>query len=264
MGIVNVLLIRYQGGWTTVEDATSIAAYGRIEGFLSLGAVESLDEVQRIAEATFDTLASPRFQTTVTVEPTADSDKPYVAFGIEDLISVPNESGTAEDMRVKAITVAEDAEGQVTYTPEVRDVLEDDAEKLARWLSQLANGALGGTSRSATAPIDKATGEKATLPVLEVMFSVDGTVDSGTLAPYRAWERLHFTDWSITALTAGTSATSVDLTVNGTVVASMTLGASAEEVTGSLSVDLEPGDVMTVDLDAGAAVEDLSVQVLAG
>jgi hypothetical protein len=118
--IANALLVRWSDGFIEVVDATSIAAIGRREAFLSAGNAPSVDEATRIAEAVLFQYATEQEEITAAVEPIDDDDQPYVAFAVGDAITVPDSSGTPVFRRVVGLTVTEDDDGDLTYAPELK------------------------------------------------------------------------------------------------------------------------------------------------
>lgn len=148
--MINALLVRWSKGWHEVIDADSIAAHGRHEALLGLGAVESVEELERIAGRQLDAYGTVREEIAGNLAPVGAADTPYVAFEVGDTIGVPASDGSPSQERVTALTVAEDENGQLTWVPELRDVLLTQAERLEQGLKKMADGTLGGESRVAT------------------------------------------------------------------------------------------------------------------
>ena len=260
MALVNALLVRYAGGYHTAEDAASIAAYGRHEGFLSLGALQSTTEVDRVCAAVFTRLANPAETITAGVEPTGVGDVPFDDFDVADWITAP--SGA---VRVESVTVTEDAEGNPIYAPELETAAQVLEQTIDRWLSRMANGALGGASASASpaSPSSELTKriaatEKPKIPP----FSLSGQVavdDSGE------WES--DVDFRLTKVVArvravGSGPTVVSIRKNGVEVATVTIAAGAKRgVSAALAVDFTAEtDVLSFTVTtAGALAEDLVV-----
>jgi hypothetical protein len=119
--LVNVLLVRWAGGWEEVRDEPSITAHGRAEGYLDLGAQESLSEAVRLSRAHMDDAARIRTQATVDVAPLGAADKPVVAFTIGDFVNVPNWAGASQATRVVAIGGAVDEDGYVSFSVDISD-----------------------------------------------------------------------------------------------------------------------------------------------
>lgn len=147
--ITNALLIRWSGGWAERVNAASVTTHGRREAVLGLGAVQSIDEVYRIADEQLEIYASPREQISADIEPMSDTDTPYLGFTVGDTITVPDSTGTPSAERVIAITVSEDEDGHVTYAPELHDVILGMQERFGQNLKKLANGTLRGDSKVA-------------------------------------------------------------------------------------------------------------------
>lgn len=145
----NALLVRWAGGWTEVTDTASIAAHGRQGGLLGLGAAQTVEEAQRIATEQFATFADPREALTVDLVPVDDTDRPYPGFLIGDTVTAPlRDTPTSE--RVIALTVAQDDDGQVSYVPELHDVILAAQERHEQALKKMADGTMRGDSVVAT------------------------------------------------------------------------------------------------------------------
>lgn len=150
MALQNSLLVRYAEGYHVVEDAASIAAQGRHEGYLELGSAQSVDEVERIAGAILARSAVPAVATTAAVEPVGPADTPYTAFDVGDWITAPDETATPTLFRVFSIAYTEDDEGNPIFAPELRSAADEAEVRFARWLKRMSNGALGGSTESAS------------------------------------------------------------------------------------------------------------------
>lgn len=268
MTLANVLLVRYAYGWHEVVDAASVAAYGRHEAFLSLGAAQSTAEVERVAAALFTVQAAPRVSTTVGLEPTGAGDDPYVDFDVADYVTAPDETGAPAPQRVLGLTVTEDAEGNPVFAPELSSLADELDSRLQRWLKRMADGTLGGTAESATpaAPTAAASGNaSATADVGEQTFSLQGavyTAVSGRYWPQRAGRLL---DVTANVDVAGTTDTVLDVRLDGSTVGTVTIPAGSTAVEYLELTDTFDGpriDHVTVAVtSAGAGARDLVVQV---
>lgn len=120
----SALLVRWNGGWHEVVDHAAVASFGRVEGFLSLGAVQSVGEAERLATAELDEqFAKIREQTTLEHRPEDLTQIPYVAYVPSDRITAPNFAGTADDYPVQSMSVAEDDDGVLSFTPTIGDTI---------------------------------------------------------------------------------------------------------------------------------------------
>lgn len=149
--IVTALLVKWSNGWHEIARPAAIAAHGRKEGLLGLGAVQSLAEVATVAGRQLEIFGDPRTEIACDLAPVDAGDTPYVAFGVGDTVMVPDVGGRPPSReRVQAITVAMDDDGIVTYAPELRDALLDERERFAEAITKMANGTLGGESKVGT------------------------------------------------------------------------------------------------------------------
>jgi hypothetical protein len=149
----SVLLVRWARGWHEVTDDVALAAFGRSESTLALGAQESLAEVERVAAAQL--AQEPREAIEVDLVPVDATDTPYSAFSVGDVVTVTTSTGVTTGERIVALTVAEDENGRLTYAPELRDVILTQQERFEQAISRMAGGAMAGTSPVAT-PIPNA------------------------------------------------------------------------------------------------------------
>lgn len=147
----NALLCRWSGGWHEVSDPASIAAHGRAEALLELGAAQSIPEVETVARPQLAIYADPRLAIAVEIEPASATDTPYLGFGLGDRITaIDPASGTGSPERVMAMTVSEDDDGHPTYAIELRDIILDAQERTAQAIKKMINGTMRGDSKVAT------------------------------------------------------------------------------------------------------------------
>lgn len=148
--ITTALLVRWTNGWHDVTSAAGVAAHGRKEAALGLGASQDINEVNTVANQQLAIFADPRTEIATDLWPRDAADTPYVAFTTADRVMVPDLPGQPPSREVvQAITVTQDEDGNVTYAAELRDVLLDERERFAETLTKMANGTLGGDSRVA-------------------------------------------------------------------------------------------------------------------
>lgn len=143
---INALLCRWAEGWREVLHPVSIAAYGRREAFLSLGAVQTRDEVDRVGGMQLSVVANPRMAIAADLAPMGQADKPYRTFNVGDTITVPDYGGGTISQRVRALTGAEDDNGEITYSPELGDLILEEQERTLQAVKKMADGTLEGDS----------------------------------------------------------------------------------------------------------------------
>jgi hypothetical protein len=147
---VNVLLCRWIGGWREVRNEASIASYGRREALMGLGALQSPQEVDRVAGQQLAIFGDQRMAIAADLEPMGAADRPYRAWNVGDTITVPAYGGGTISERVRALTGAEDDNGEITYSPELGDLVLETQERLEQGLKKMADGTLDGESPVAT------------------------------------------------------------------------------------------------------------------
>lgn len=129
-----VALVRWSGGWHEVVDAAGLAASGRKEAMLSLGAQQSIAEVERVAGRELSgAFARAREQLTAEHRPASVTERPYVGYQPSDMVTADNFDGTPTLFPVIGMAVSEDDDGQLTFVPAIGDVIvgiEDLQEQL--------------------------------------------------------------------------------------------------------------------------------------
>lgn len=259
MAIVNALLVRYARGFRRLSWAPSVAIHGRKEGFLSLGAIDSAAEVDRIASALFATMAFPVVTSTASLEPEGEADQPYTGFEVADRVTAPDEDGTPTSFRVRSLTVTEDNEGNPVFVPELRDVTLERDDAVQRWLKRMVNGTLGGRSDSAS-PVVERPGPLPP-PTRELPpFSLPGLVaisESGRFYPPRPTRVVRV---GAALQIAGSGSTTVQIRKNGVAAKTLTVPAGATRATDDSTFSLSTNDYLSVAVTAvGAGASDLVV-----
>lgn len=262
-GIVNSMLIKWTGGWRTLSRSSSIAVHGRKEGFLRLGNVTEVSEVDRIVTALFNRLAGPVVSTTATIEPSGTGDEPYIDFAVADSITAPDETGVPTSYRVRAMTVTEDNEGNPIFVPELRDVLEERDDAVQRWLARMTDGALGGRTASAS-PTPEQLPEPHGPPMLELPpFSLAGTVIVSESGRYYPPSLLRLVRLQAALGVAGTTSTTVVVKRNGTVVATLVVPAGSTQAHMELSIAVPTSSYLTMGVTvAGTGARNLVMTTL--
>lgn len=148
----NVLLVRYHTTWTEVTNAASITANGRREAMLALGAIQTREEAERVATQELGYLTDTRTMITVTQDDsyTSDANTPYLAYRPGDTITVPDENLAPVAERVIAITVEEDDDGELTFVPELKDLILAAEERFEQDIRKMNRGNLGGSSTASS------------------------------------------------------------------------------------------------------------------
>lgn len=145
----NALLGRWSGGWVEAVDAAAVAAQGRREAFVSVGAAQTAAEATAILVAQLADLAKVREGVTVETDP-VDAAYPYLTYLVGDTIDVADEALALQPTRVNAISMTEDDDGEVTWAPEAGDLLLGEAEAFNAALKKMANGTLSGRVAAST------------------------------------------------------------------------------------------------------------------
>lgn len=129
--VINSFLVHYDGGWLEYEVKDSIAKYGRTEGFITLGDLTTPTKVIKTMDKLTAGLSKPAGEAgSIDVKMKALGQPsgslipvpgavPFLDFEVGDTISALNEYGNYDKYRVMALTVSEDANGQLSFDPEL-------------------------------------------------------------------------------------------------------------------------------------------------
>jgi hypothetical protein len=143
--ITTVLLVFWANGWAEIIDNEGVALHGRREATLGLGAVQSVDEVTRIASEQLRLYGRPRVEVSADIAPVGNDDRPYRGYLVGDVLNgIPGPTGPAAQ-RLTELTVSEDINGEVTYAPTMGDLILEAQEKFSEQLKKMANGTLEGS-----------------------------------------------------------------------------------------------------------------------
>lgn len=147
---INVLLVRWDGGWREIRNQPSIDEFGRREALLSIAAISSPEEVDRVAGRQLDVFAHPRMAIAADHAPHGRGDRPFFDYNVGDTITVPDYGGGTVSQRVRAISGAEDDNGEITYSPELGDLILEEQERTLQSIKKMVDGTLEGESPVAT------------------------------------------------------------------------------------------------------------------
>jgi hypothetical protein len=91
-------------------------------------------------------VAYPRVAVAADHDPIGLSDRPYRSYNVGDIITVPNYGAGKSGQRVRSITGAEDDDGEVTYSPELGDLVLEEQERVMQAVKKMSDGTLEGDS----------------------------------------------------------------------------------------------------------------------
>ena len=152
--IKNAILTRYEGGYRTDTDASSISTNGRRESFLSLTSTTNSAATTAAIGEYLDVLDSGITTVRAGLLPTTAAETPYAgSWGPGATVTVPRLSNslTGEVMQVRSITVTEDdGTAVLSFTPELVRPATTRFEQADGQLRQLNDGTLNGRSAAAT------------------------------------------------------------------------------------------------------------------
>jgi hypothetical protein len=263
----NSTLIRYQGGHREVEDASSVSEHGTRGLYLELGAVQGAAEADETARVVMENRAQPAYSTEAVLAPHNAAATPYDGFLVGDTITCPNEDDTPEAMRVRQVTMTEDANGVITWPVSLRDLQLELEERHDAWLRRMADGAaLGGARVSSPAGTPAPFSQQITqLRVAE--FSYDNSELVASLSPRRPAETSgNMVEVYAELTTAGSTSTVVRVYKNGATLATLTLAAGETEAETPLTIVPIRANIDKLQCEivtAGTGAEGLDVQVRA-
>lgn len=134
--VANAFLVQFDGGFVAVEDSSSIARYGRREMYVELNGVKTeagaVNLMSRIMSGMRDVAQRAGVPDIVT-RPIDSADTggvvpmegsfPFLDYNVGDVISAPgHDIGTYGRMRVMGIACSEDADGKLTFDPDLESV----------------------------------------------------------------------------------------------------------------------------------------------
>lgn len=97
----------------------------------------------------------------------------------------------------------------------------------------------------------------------DTVFSLGGPIYVSESSPYPVPNKRRYKRVAMALTVVGSTSTTIHVNVNGSSVASFTLAASQQYQDNSLSLPVEPGDLVTVEItDPGDDAEGLTVQLL--
>lgn len=276
--IVNSLLARYKGGFSTDTDSSSVATYGRREGYLSLTEVTNAPNVAIATDRYLGRFGLPFSSITAQLSPATTAATPYVGqWHPGATITVPRPStGTDAVAQVRALTMTEDDEGNLVFAPELLTLMETRASQTDLYLRRLGEGTLNGRAAAATVAGDIDPDMRSgRCQTWEQVFSQDTleVKESGQWVPSDYGRLLTV---QATLLTAGTTATTVQVKVSGVAVSTsvngsssstMTIPAGRNNVFGMVTTQVDVSALTTVSCSttaAGTGAAGLAVKVVVG
>ena len=267
MTILNAVLVRYAKGYKAETDATSVASYGRREGFLSLSSLEEGDSAAKAGDQTLSLYGQLQRSITLGIEPDLDADTPYKGVWVRDSVTAPAIDATPTSYRVVSITAGIDDEGFAKFVPELDTPGDAVADRTRLWLKRVGDGTLAGRSPKAqlVRELDAQVLSGKVEVVTPATFS-QATVAVEGSARWSPDKTVRITQVDATLDTPGTSTTTVVVKKNGSTVATLSLTSGKYHQTALLfDVSLTAFDWLTVETTAaGTGAKNLNVQMVGG
>lgn len=116
-----VMLCRWNGGWLEVAHP-NVTTLGRKEAYLSVGAAQTEGEAYALGFGQLNLFAQTREGVTIETDP-ADSALPYFTYNNGDTISVADSNLVLQNSLITSISMTEDEDGEILWTPEAGDLV---------------------------------------------------------------------------------------------------------------------------------------------
>ena len=260
------LLVRWERGFTDVEDTGLITAHGERGGFLALGGVRSETAAEAQGASVLSRIGQRTTQTRAAYDPATRATEPYGASGPEpgDSVTVPAIDGGTESQRVLEVEMSSDSTGLPVFTMGLNSLVLERAKRFEVTLRRLASGTLQGRSGTATIPYQPRPVQPR--EPLEESWSYANAVVLLIGVPKTFSRAIRTREMRVELGTASSSGdVTVDLLKNGTVVATVTV--SSGDIQGYEPVEVvysqRPADVMRVEVTgAGTGAEDITITVV--
>lgn len=276
--IVNSLLSRYKGGFTTDTDSTSVGTYGRREGYLALTEITAVPNVG-IASNRYLTRYSSAFSTlTAQLSPTTVRSTPYVGqWGPGASVGIPQPStGSTVTAQVRSLTMTEDEFGNVSFSPELLTLMESRAAQTDLYLRRLGEGTLNGRAAAATVAGDIDPDAKSgKVQTWEQSYSQD-TIEAKESPQWYPPNDGRVVSADVTILTPGSSATTVQVLVSGVPISFQVNGSTSTTITvpagrfhvfgmATTQVDVTALNAVTAKtISVGGGAAGLAIRVIVG
>ena len=232
--IKNALLTRFDSGFRTDSSSSSISANGRREGFLALGQVRNSPNTTTAINQYLSTLGSGATTLTAEIVPTTTAETPYVGQwepGASITVPRPSNAGAAETVQVRAMTVSEDDNGVVSFTPELIRSVETRASLTNRTIQRLGNGTLAGRSAAASIATDIDVDAKyGRVADSSTTFTKD-TLEATTSPAYNPTDYQRVLSVFASLNTVGSTSTTFQILANNTPISFQVLGSSSTTLT---------------------------------
>ena len=276
--IVNSLLARYKGGFSTDTDSTSIGTYGRREGYLSLTEVTNSPNVGIATDRYLARFGSAFSSITARLSPTSTSATPYVGqWHPGATITVPRPSTGANSVaQVRAITMTEDDIGNVVFAPELFTLVETRAAQTDLYLRRLGEGTLNGRAAAATVAGDIDPDMKSgKVQTWDQVFSQE-TVSVNISPDWVPSDYGRLVTVNATMVTPGSTATTlqilvnsspVSISVNGSTSTTLTMPAGRYNVFGMVATQVDVSALTNIRCSTtavGTGAAGLAVKVVVG
>jgi len=186
-----VLCVRYDGGYFEIVNEDTVNTYNRKEGFLSLNDTRELTTARVLGTETMKKLAA--FSTAVEVAneaPVGDPGVPGAALVTGDRVNCVTADLVEVPLRCVGWAASEATAGHLLSVPKLLSPLEEEADKVDRWLKRAALGALGGET-SLASPSSPSVQDAGTIDDQEMSWSQggDATIAVGVPEVAAGWSK---------------------------------------------------------------------------
>jgi hypothetical protein len=267
MPVTNALVLRYAKGYRTGADSSSVSAYGRREGFMSVSTVEELTSADQTVSQVLASQAVLQRSLVLGIEPQTDADTPYLGVWVRDQVTAPDQDRNPAQYRVVSLTAQIDDEGWGVFIPELQTTSDVASDRTKLWLKRIGDGTLAGRSQKATIvrPLGTQVLEGKVSPISPPPFS-QSTLEVSESAKWNPDDPFRLTQVDATLLTPGTSTTSVQIRKNNTTVLTLSFAAGIYHVVSlPTTISFTQGDYLSVRTSVvGTGAAELLVSMIGG
>ena len=252
----------------------SITVHGRCEAMLQLGAVNDVATARALCQQMFALEAEPLVATSAILETgPLGTDVPYEAYDLGDTITAPDPTGAATAQRVVAITVTEDENGALTFTPAFNSLLFEQDQRIQNLLKSMSNGTVGGTVVSAqpapisATPAPPSPGPKTVGPAAPnemPPWSMSGGLVAKVWGRYKVPYAGSLAYINVELDTDPSAAVTFQARLNGSILTAsvVTVGTGAQEAQVQFVTTFQAGDVFEMECaNPGAGAAEATVQL---
>jgi len=169
-----------------------------------------------------------RIQYRAVIHPRNDAQRPHFGFDEGDTIPLPDPDGVFTDVEVLSIIGAKVGKRHVRFTIEAGDLLLNDEEMVHAWLRQKAEGAFGGSTHQSTSTLTERPPLHTQPTPRPLRFHRPIDAENADSGAETAEESGSIVEFAVTLDVVAVAERVVNLKVDGTIVATVTIPIGAQ------------------------------------